>query len=210
MDRRIILFGATGNTGLEICKELESRDMNYSTFVRKGSESKLKTSDSDIITGDVLEIADVDKAINENDFTDVIVAIGSRNFRGGEIRFNGTKNIIDSLNSNKKQAKLHVISANGVGNSWKNLKWHEKLICKLLISKAMKDHKLQEEIVSSNAGGYHIIRPVGLTNESASVEINVEEENALPNSKVSRANVAKYLVDSMCDNTLGSHSICDA
>ncbi len=210
MDRRIILFGATGNTGLEICKELESRDMNYSTFVRKGSESKLKTSDSDIITGDVLEIADVDKAINENDFTDVIVAIGSRNFRGGEIRFNGTKNIIDSLNSNKKQAKLHVISANGVGNSWKNLKWHEKLICKLLISKAMKDHKLQEEIVSSNAGGYHIIRPVGLTNESASGEIIVEEENALPNSKVSRANVAKYLVDSMCDNTLGSHSICDA
>ncbi|MCP3928898.1 MAG: NAD(P)H-binding protein [Bacteroidetes bacterium] len=210
MDRRIILFGATGNTGLEICKELESRDMNYSTFVRKGSESKLKTSDSDIITGDVLEIVDVDKAINENDFTDVIVAIGSRNFRGGEIRFNGTKNIIDSLNSNKKQAKLHVISANGVGNSWKNLKWHEKLICKLLISKAMKDHELQEEIVSSNAGGYHIIRPVGLTNESASGEINVEEENALPNSKVSRANVAKYLVDSMCDNTLGSHSICDA
>ena len=209
MDRRTLLFGATGNTGVEICKELESRDIDYSTFVRKGSESKLKSSKPNIITGDVLDLADVDKAINENDFTDIIVALGSRNFRGGDIRYNGTKNIVDSLNSNKKQAKLHVISANGVGNSWKNLKWHEKLMCKLLISKAMKDHELQEEIVSSNAGGYHIIRPVGLTNESSSGKIIVEEENALPNSKVSRANVAKYLIDSMSDNTTGRHSICD-
>ena len=209
MDRRTLLFGATGNTGVEICKELESRDIDYSTFVRKGSESKLKSSKPNIITGDVLDLADVDKAINENDFTDIIVALGSRNFRGGDIRYNGTKNIVDSLNSNKKQAKLHVISANGVGNSWKNLKWHEKLMCKLLISKAMKDHELQEEIVSSNAGGYHIIRPVGLTNESSSGKIIAEEENALPNSKVSRANVAKYLIDSMSDNTTGRHSICD-
>ena len=157
----------------------------------------------------MLDLADVDKAINENDFTDIIVALGSRNFRGGDIRYNGTKNIVDSLNSNKKQAKLHVISANGVGNSWKNLKWHEKLMCKILISKAMKDHELQEEIVSSNAGGYHIIRPVGLTKESGSGKIIVEEENALPNSKVSRANVAKYLIDSISDNTTGRHSICD-
>lgn len=122
MERRIILFGATGNTGLEICKELESNNLNYSSFVRKGSESKLKPSNSDIITGDVLEIVDVDKAINENDFTDIIIALGSRDFRGGEIRFRGTKNVVDSLNSNGKKAKIHVISANGVGNSWKNLK----------------------------------------------------------------------------------------
>jgi UDP-glucose 4-epimerase len=209
MDRRTLLFGATGNTGVEICKALESRDIDYFTFVRKGSESKLKSSKPNIITGDVLDLADVDKAINENDFTDIIVALGSRNFRGGDIRYNGTKNIVDSLNSNKKQAKLHVISANGVGNSWKNLKWHEKLMCKILISKAMKDHELQEEIVSSNAGGYHIIRPVGLTKESGSGKIIVEEENALPNSKVSRANVAKYLIDSISDNTTGRHSICD-
>jgi len=67
-------------------------------------------------------MADVDKAIKENGFTDIIVALGSRNFRGGDIRFIGTNNIVDTLKLNNKQAKLHVISANGVGNSWKNLK----------------------------------------------------------------------------------------
>ena len=210
MDRNIILFGATGNTGLEVCKALDSNNIKHSVFVREGSESKLKSPSASIITGDVLELSDVNAATHNNDFTDIIIALGSRDFRSGEIRFNGTKNIVDSLNSSGKKAKIHVISANGVGNSWKNLKWSEKLMCKLFISKAMKDHELQEEIVSSNAGGYHIIRPVGLTNEEGSGKIIAEEEKALLNSKISRANVAKYLIESMTENIAGKHSICDA
>lgn len=153
MNKKILVFGSTGNTGIEICRNLESKSIPYSAFIRKGSESKIKDLHPNIVLGDVLDTADVDRAIKENDYTDVIIALGSRDFRGGEIRCNGTKHIVNSLNSNQKKAKLHVISANGVGNSWKNLKWFEKLICKLLISKAMKDHESQEKIVSSNKGG---------------------------------------------------------
>lgn len=209
MNKKILVFGATGNTGIEICRDLDSKRINYSAFVRRGSETKIKVLQPNILFGDVLNTIDVDRVLKENDFTDVIIALGSRDFRGGEIRSNGTKHIVNSLNSNQKIAKLHVISANGIGNSWKNLKWFEKLICKLLISKAMKDHESQEEIVSSNKGGYHIIRPVGLTNETGSKNIIVEEKNALPNSKVSRTNVAKYLVDSLLDGKSGKFSICD-
>lgn len=209
MNKKILVFGATGNTGIEICRDLDSKRINYSAFVRRGSETKIKVLQPNILFGDVLNTIDVDRVLKENDFTDVIIALGSRDFRGGEIRSNGTKHIVNSLNSNQKIAKLHVISANGIGNSWKNLKWFEKLICKLLISKAMKDHESQEEIVSSNKGGYHIIRPVGLTNETGSKNIIVEEKNALPNSKVSRTNVAKYLVDSLLDSKSGKFSICD-
>ena len=209
MNKKILVFGATGNTGIEICRNLESKSIPYSAFIRRGSETKIKVLQPNILFGDVLNTIDVDRVLKENDFTDVIIALGSRDFRGGEIRSNGTKHIVNSLNSNQKIAKLHVISANGVGNSWKNLKWFEKLICKLLISKAMKDHESQEEIVSSNKGGYHIIRPVGLTNETGSKNIIVEEKNALPNSKVSRTNVAKYLVDSLLDGKSGKFSICD-
>ena len=209
MNKKILVFGATGNSGIEICRDLDSKRINYSAFVRRGSETKIKVLQPNILFGDVLNTIDVDRVLKENDFTDVIIALGSRDFRGGEIRSNGTKHIVNSLNSNQKIAKLHVISANGIGNSWKNLKWFEKLICKLLISKAMKDHESQEEIVSSNKGGYHIIRPVGLTNETGSKNIIVEEKNALPNSKVSRTNVAKYLVDSLLDGKSGKFSICD-
>ncbi len=121
MNNKIIIFGATGNTVIEICKELKSHNINYSVFVRNGSESKIENPDTNIILGDVLNPFDLDKAFSENDYTDIIIALGSRNFRSGDIRFNGTKNIIDSINSNEKRIKIHVVSANGVGSSWKNL-----------------------------------------------------------------------------------------
>lgn len=210
MDRKIIIFGATGNTGLEICKALEAKEIKHSAFVRNGSEQKLQTNSTSIISGDVLQPLDVKNVLTEKDITDVIISLGSRDFRGGGIRYNGTKNIVDALKSNGIEAKIHVISANGVGDSWSNLKWHEKLMCKLVISKAMKDHELQEEAVSSNVGGHHIIRPVGLKNEPGTGKIYAAAEGALPNNSIARADVAKYLVDSMIENVSGEHSICKA
>ncbi|MBT5933088.1 MAG: NAD(P)H-binding protein, partial [Flavobacteriales bacterium] len=118
MNKKILVFGATGNTGIEICRDLDSKRINYSAFIRRGSETKIKVLQPNILFGDVLNTIDVDRVLKENDFTDVIIALGSRDFRGGEIRSNGTKHIVNSLNSNQKIAKLHVISANGVGNSW--------------------------------------------------------------------------------------------
>ena len=210
MNRKIIIFGATGNTGIEICRKLEENSLNYSVFIRKGSEAKLHTSDAQIITGNVLEPADVNGAINEYDYTDIIIALGSRDFKSGSIRANGTRNIINSLKSSGKKAKIHVVSANGVGASWTNLSWIEKLFCRLVIPKAMKDHELQEKIVKNNTEDYHIIRPVGLSNDTGTGKVTAEIEKALPKRKVSRANVACYLVESMIENVSGEHSICDA
>ncbi len=73
----------------------------------------------------------------------------------------------------------------------------------------MKDHEQQEGMVKSNIGGYHIIRPVGLTNEKRTGKIIADKEKALPNKKASRANVAKYIVDSIIKGLSGEHSICD-
>jgi hypothetical protein len=209
MDRKILIFGATGNTGLEICKELESLDIKHSAFVRKGSESKIQTKHTGIIFGDVLHMKDVENAIDRQRFTDIVIALGSRNLKGENIRSNGTKNIVDFLTLNSIDAKLHVVSAHGVGNSWSQLKWHEKLISKLFIAKTMKDHELQEEIVKSNTGGFHIIRPVALKNEPSKGSIHCISEGGMPNGSISRIDVAKFLVKSIMDNKKGFSSICN-
>jgi len=84
MEKKIVVFGATGNTGIEICKELKLRNINYSVFVRKGSESKLVDDNVNVVFGDVLNPSDVDSLFNKNDYTDVI-ALGNRNFKAGGI-----------------------------------------------------------------------------------------------------------------------------
>ena len=208
MDKQIIIFGATGNTGIEICKELDALNIKHSAFVRKGSESKVQTSLSEIISGDVLLHTDIENAISSQNYTDVIIALGSRDLKGGNIRSNGTKNIVDVLKSNSKSCKLHIISAHGVGDSWKRLKWHEKLISKLFIGKTMKDHELQEEIGKTNPGGFHIIRPVALKNEASSGKVYSSNEGNMPNGSISRVDVAKFLVESLQSDEDGFISIC--
>lgn len=208
MDRKIIVFGATGNTGIRICEELSILNMNHSAFVRKDSKNKVITKLTEIIQGDVLQKDSVEKVIVSQQYTDIIIALGSRDLKTGNVRSDGTNNIVEVLKENSLKSKLHVISAHGVGDSWNRLKWYEKLISKLFLSKTMKDHELQESYVRTNSGGYHIIRPVALKNGPLSGNITDQPEGYLPNGDITRSDVAKYLIESMLSNKNGSNSIC--
>jgi len=210
MNRNILIFGATGNTGVEICKELNTLNIQHSAFVRKGSESKVNTNLTEIISGDVLQKKDVENGILTHDFTDIIIALGSRDLKGGNIRSLGTKNIVDTLKSNSLKCKIHIISAHGIGNSWNNLKWYEKLISKLFIGKTMKDHELQELTIKQNLSSFHIIRPVALKDGEATEKIYSCSKGSLPNGSIIRADVAKFLVKSMIEDTSGISSICNS
>lgn len=208
MARKIIVFGATGNTGIKICEELTILEMEHSAFVRNGSEEKLTTELTNIIGGDVLKKIDVENAIKGEAFTDIIIALGSRDLKAGNIRSIGTNNIVEVLIESSQKTKLHVISAHGVRESWSSLKWYEKWISKLFLSKTMNDHELQENIVVSNPGGYHIIRPVALKNAPATGNVHSLHQGPLPNGDISRADVATFLVRSMLSEKVGCSSIC--
>lgn len=210
MDRKIIVFGATGNTGIKICEELSLLNMNHSAFVRNGSENKIKTKLTEIIQGDVLQKDNIEKAIVSQQFTDIIIALGSRDLKAVNVRSNGTNNIVEVLKENAVKSKLHVVSAHGVGDSWSRLRWYEKLISKLLLRKTMKDHELQESYVRTNLGGYHIVRAVALKNGPQSGNINDQSEGYLPNGDITRSDVSKYLIESMLSSKVGVNSICKA
>lgn len=208
MNRKIIVFGATGNTGKKICEELDALDIKHAAFVRQGSEGKVETKLTEVIQGNVLEKGDVEKAISDKQFTDVIIALGSRDLNGRSVRSIGTHNIVEVLKENSLTSKLHVVSAHGVRESWKNLAWYEKLIVKLFLNNTMKDHELQENAVLKNPGGHHIIRPVALKKGPHSGNIFHQPEGRLPNGDITRSDVAKFLVDSMHSNKKGVISIC--
>ena len=53
MKRNIIIFGATGKTGNQICKELHTRKIKTSAFVREESSKKIESDEIHIILGNV-------------------------------------------------------------------------------------------------------------------------------------------------------------
>jgi hypothetical protein len=208
MNKKVIVFGATGKTGQEICKQLNEREIQHTAFIRKGSEEKIKSKNTLLLFGNVLNELEIESVLKTNEFTDVVISLGSRDLKNSNIRSKGTINIVDALNKLSINCKIHVISALGVNESWNQLNWFGKLICKVLINSTMKDHGLQEEAVVNSSQKFHIIRPVGLTDGMPTGKILNQTEGFLPNNDIARADVAKYLVDSLIADKTGFSCIC--
>jgi nucleoside-diphosphate-sugar epimerase len=208
MERNVLVFGATGKTGIQICEQLSEKEINYSVFVREASLEKLTDSSLKKIIGDVLSEEDVSKAIQDNSYTDIIISLGSKSLSANTLRSDGTKYIIDAIKQSKSNAKIHLISAMGVGESWNQMKWSSKLLSNILLKNVMKDHKIQEDVVVNSQVQYHILRPVGLKDGNSLGVIHVQNEGFLPRNDIRRADVAKYLVDSMSEGKTGISGIC--
>jgi len=160
------------------------------------------------IKGDVLKPKDVEAAFLKEEYTDVIVSLGSKDLKKAMIRSAGTKNIIQALSENKIKPVIHVVSALGIGDSWSQLNWLGKLFCKVLLKSTMEDHTEQESSVLNSQFPHHIIRPVGLKDGEATGEIHVQNEGFLPLNTIQRADVANYLVNSLLENKQGVSGIC--
>jgi len=208
MNRKVLVFGATGKTGIKICEQLREHKISHIAFVRKPLENKMVLQNTELIYGNVLNVGDIEKAFKANVFTDIVIALGSRDLKNTKIRSTGTKNIVEVLSKLSINCKIHVISALGVGESWAQLDWFGKLICKVLINNTMKDHAAQEEIVINSTYKYHILRPVGLTDGDLTGKTLNQTQGFLPNNQISRADVAKYLVESLINEKIGFSSIC--
>lgn len=208
MERNAIVFGATGKTGIQICKALDNKNINFSAFVREQSMNNLDDSIQKSIQGDVLNPLDVAKAFENAAFTDVIIALGSKELKSTDIRSRGTKHIIKAMIKSKTKANIHVISALGIGESWDQLNWMGKFFSKYLIKNAMNDHEEQEKLIKNNPFNYHIIRPVGLRDGSPKGYVHVQNKGIMPSSAIQRADVATYLVESLLENKNGVSGIC--
>ena len=202
-DKNILLFGATGKTGAAINKELSSRNIKMAVFVREESVHKLVGKGMKIIHGDVLNFSDVEAAVQGDNFTDVIISLGSKKLKGTELRSLGTGHVMKALQSTQSKSRIHVISALGVGESWDQLGGFGKLISNLMLKSVLEDHRKQEEIVKQSSNPYHILRPVGLKDGDQVGEVHLQPEGRLPSASIKRSDVAKFLVDSLIENVEG-------
>ncbi|KAG8182901.1 hypothetical protein JTE90_004265 [Oedothorax gibbosus] len=93
--KRVVVFGASGNTGLATVEAAIKKGYEVTAFVR--DKAKLgDVSPQHIVVGDVLNKDNVDQAIQNQD--GVIVVLGTRNdLSPTTVMSDGTKNILESM-----------------------------------------------------------------------------------------------------------------
>ena len=198
---RVIVFGATGKTGRHVSRLALDRGHEVTAFGRSADrldpEPGLSAS-----KGDVLEPGAVATAVEGHD--GAIVCLGSTGLRDSTTLAAGTANIVAAVD-NHGVGRLVVLSAAGVGDSWSQIPWSSRLAFRTMLRNILADHRAQEAVVEGSKADWTIVRSAVLTDKPATGAVTATKTG--PTKRISRTDVAGYLVDQLTDASLARQAI---
>ncbi|MFT7561568.1 MAG: putative NADH-flavin reductase [Flavobacteriales bacterium] len=192
----VIIFGASGGTGLKLCEQAQSLGYSVSAFVRKPEAFKL-AGELNMIQGDVGNPQQVAAAIAGHDA--VICAVGTPPSDKSKLRTRAVENIIAGMEMHGVK-RLIVQSGLGCGESRALLPFHYKyLIFPLILKHVYADHEQQEQRVRASNLDWTIVRPAALTDgDLTEVYWHDCKERERPITvKISRADTAHFMLQQL-------------
>jgi putative NADH-flavin reductase len=196
---KVLIFGATGTVGRELVTQALEVGHTVIAFARDPSKLEIEHPSLEIIEGDVMDSAIVDRAVTGHDA--VVVALGAG--IKGQLRSTGTRNIIKAMQRNGVR-RLVCLSTLGVGDSRANLNFYWKhIMFGMLLRAAFADHVAQEEHVIRSGLDWTIVRPAAYTDGERTGNCR----HGFPATakglrlKISHADVADFLLTQLTDDS---------
>jgi putative NADH-flavin reductase len=201
---KIAVFGGTGGTGKQIIKQAIEAGHQVKALVRDPTRSDLIADQTTIIVGDVLNPAKVRETISGVDA--VAVSLGSRGNSPENTVSEGTKDIILVMKEMGIK-RLVVVTSLGVGDSKNQVPLAFKLVMKTVMRKIMADKERQEGFVRSSGLEWVIVRPGELTNDPPSGNYNFGTDSTIIAGKISRADLAEFVLRNLSDDQFLSQAV---
>jgi nucleoside-diphosphate-sugar epimerase len=198
MADKILVFGASQRTGLEVSKLLAGRGDKLRVFVRLTSDiAALQELDVEFATGDALDADSVDAAFASGDISAVVCTLGgSRNEPRPDVE--GTQNIVASALRHGVQ-RMVLVTAIGAGdsravltdNAWK------------FLGPVMEMKTQAEACLTESSLQWTILRPGGMASEPATgTAIRTEDHTTM--GMIQRADLAALAIECLDDaQTIG-------
>jgi len=198
---RIVIFGATGGTGRELVRQGLERGHDVTAQARSPEKlAEFEHPNLDVVRGDVLDPADVERAVTGQDA--VLCAIGAGAERS-TLRENGTRTIVTAMEA-KGVRRLICLSSLGVGDSRANLPFFTKyLIVGIFLRHAFADHERQEAVIRNSPLDWTIVRPPHLKDgpRTAEYRYGFSPTDRSIQGWISRADLADFMLDQLTDDT---------
>ena len=195
---KIAIIGATGQTGLEFIKQALERGHNITALVR--SPEKITVSDDNlrVIKGDIYNRDDICRAVAGQEAIFIALGTGKSPIKSS-IREDGTRHVIEALQSLQQTSHLLIMSSLGVGDSFRQMPFYWRPVVGYWLRHALEDHNQQEQLVRDSGLPYTIMRPTNLGSKSATGKIRVtpvpQKTNVMPS--VPLADVVAFGLDSL-------------
>ncbi len=183
---KLIIFGSTGGTGRQVVTQALEQGHDVTAFARSPERLDQKHEKLQVIKGNVLDFASLERAIQGQDV--VLCTLGLPPMDKSNLRANGTKNIIRAME--KTGVKRFICqSSGGVGDSSDTLPFLMKyLIVPFMLRRAFGDHEIQENYIKESQLDWIIVRPAALTDgeHTGSYQQGFTADDKTVKNKISR------------------------
>jgi putative NADH-flavin reductase len=190
----ITIIGASAGVGLESVKIALTRNHKVTTLSR--SEIILPSHSNLIrLTGSATNKSDLKKSIENADA--VIVALGTgKSMKPTTLYSDFAKLLVEVQNETHTQIPFIILTGFGAGESGKYNSFIMKLFFKFLLKAVYDDKTKMEEIISSSALKWEIVRPGLLKDKPLTETYRVENKlfSGIKIGSINRADVADFLV----------------
>ncbi len=188
----VLVFGATGPTGIIAVQQLREKGIPVTAFVRPTSKrDALQPLGVTFVVGDALSLVDVERAMSESNFGAVVSTIGGR---PGQPRpdFYGVKNMVDAATKYGVK-RMVLVSSIGAGDESRAKPPADAGFFKTVLH----EKTLGEDYLIASGMDYTILRPGGLRTEPATGNSKLSESPAM--GMVHRADVGAQIAKVLGD-----------
>lgn len=198
---KLVIFGSTGSIGIQVVQQALEQGHSVTAFVRNPAKLNVQHPNLNIFTGDVMNPALVEQAVIGHEAA--ICVLGSGKELNGNVRSQGTKNIIQALE--KAGVKRFICQSTlGAGDSWSNLNFYWKYIMfGFILRKVFADHQIQEQYVQNSDLDWTLIRPGAFIEGSRTGKYRhgFPGKDRTSQLKISRPDVADFILKQLSDDT---------
>jgi putative NADH-flavin reductase len=200
---KILVFGATGGTGKLVVQQALENGYNVTAFVRDPLKMQITHPDLDIVQGDVMIPATIDKVMKGHDA--VICCLGLPANKPGNLRSKGTQHILDSMQQfgvNRFICQTSLGYADGEKILANTSFVFRKIIVPFLLKKTFMEHERQENIIKQTNLSWTIARPGNMTNGklTGNYKAGFDSNDRSVKVKISRADTAHFMLQQLHSN----------
>lgn len=205
---KIVVFGASGKTGTLLTDQALAKGHNVIAYVRREGSVIQKHPNLKVISGSLTDKAKLKEAISGADAVISTLGGGSLTKHATEIAA-GLECII-SVMEQADVKRFIYLSSIGAGESRYYMGGIIRFfIADLFLRVPMADHTANEQRLAKSKLNWTIVRPGGLTDGPKTGNLQSGSNKILlkGSPKISRANVASFLLDQLTDSSNGNKGV---
>ena len=203
---KLLIFGASGRTGMELVKQGLAQGHEVTAFVRDPKKIVLNHPMLHVAQGDVEDFRSIEQAMQGQEA--VLSALGSPTLKPNSIISDGIKSIIEAMNRCGVrrlicESSLGVGDSNHlIGGSFGGLVFRF-LFMGYILKHVFADKEIEEKHIQESGLDWTIVRPGGLTDEPAtgSYQTLTSDVKKTDSTQISRADVADFMLKQLTDET---------